>query len=323
VLNTVLTESWGLKYPLLQAPMAGVAGGKLAAAVSEAGGLGMIGVNSVSEADWVRREAAIAREAGKFGIGLMLWALPERPDLLDAVLESEPAVVSLSFGDPTPYVQAVREAGAKVVAQVQDGASAATAIAAGVDAVIAQGTEAGGHTGHIGTLPLLQIVLEMAQSARVPVLAAGGVGSGRGIAGVLAMGAAGVWVGTPFAATEEAMGTDEAKKTIIAARETDTMLTRVFDVVQEYPWPQQFPGRALANDFARHWHGREAELQASLREAQAEFQDARNRRDFSKANIYAGQSVGLVHEITPAGRLVESLMADADAILRGVPHLVE
>jgi nitronate monooxygenase len=323
VLKTVLTESWGLKYPLLQAPMAGVAGGKLAAAVSSVGGLGLIGVNSVAEAGWVTQEAAVAREAGKFGIGLMIWCLPDRPDLLDAVLDSEPTLVSLSFGDPTPYVQAIREAGAKVVCQVQDGASAAVAIAAGVDAVIAQGTEAGGHTGHVGTLPLLQIVLEMAQPARVPVIAAGGIASGRGIAGVLTMGAAGVWVGTPFAATEEAIGTDEAKRTIIAARETDTMLTHVFDVIQEYPWPDQYPGRALANDFARRWQGREAELRANLREAQAEFQDARSRRDFSKANIYAGQSVGLVHEVMPAGKLVESLMAEAEAMLQDARHLVE
>jgi nitronate monooxygenase len=111
------------------------------------------------------------------------------------------------------------------------------------------------------------------------------------------------------------MGTDEAKQAIIAARETDTMLTHVFDVIQEYPWPDQFPGRALANEFGRRWHGREDELQANLREAQAEFQDARSRRDFSKANIYAGQSVGLVHEIMRAGRLVESLMAEAEAVL--------
>src|SRR5699024_3857349 len=138
-----------------------------------------------------------------FGIGLMTWALPQTPDLLAATLEARPALVSLSFGDPAPYMADVHRAGALVAMQVHTLADLRVAESAGVDVVVAQGTDAGGHTGRIGTLPLLQQVLE---STRLPVLAAGGIGSGRGLAAVLAAGAAGAWIGTALLACPEADG---------------------------------------------------------------------------------------------------------------------
>jgi nitronate monooxygenase len=322
MLNTELTRSWGLKYPLFQAPMAGPAGGELAAAVTRAGALGMIGVFPASTPEWVATEAAKARQAGPFGAGLMAWALKDRPELADIVLAEKPAVLSVSFGDPSPYVEKAHAAGAKIVAQVQDAATAIEAIDGGVDAVIAQGTEAGGHTGGVGTLPMIQIVLELAAAKGIPVLAAGGIASGRGIAGALAMGCAGVWIGTPFLATEEASNSEAARSRVLRAKENETVLTRIFDIVQENPWPRQFPGRALANDFTEKWAEREEELRTSLPEAQAEFKAARQRDDYSTAYIYAGQSVGLVHEVVPAGALVERLMTEAEAVLRDASGLV-
>jgi nitronate monooxygenase len=130
------------------------------------------------------------------------------------------------------------------------------------------------------------------------------------------MGAAGAWVGTPFAATEEAVGVEAAKQAILVARETDTVHTHVYDIVQEAPWPDAYPGRALANAFVQRWHGKEEALLAGLKDAQAEFADAWKRLDFATAHIYAGQSAGLVNEIVPAGDLVRSLMSGAEATLR-------
>ena len=315
MLHTALTRSWGLRYPLIQAPMAGVSGGALAAAVSAAGGLGMLGAGSTTPAGWIAAEAARARAGGRFGVGLMVWALARRPELLDAVLAQRPFAVSLSFGDAAPYVERVHAAGVLVLCQVQDAESAREAVAAGADALVAQGTEAGGHTGSVGTLPLLQRVLEIGAAAGLPVLAAGGLASGCGIAGVLAMGAAGVWIGTRFAATTEALGTDGAKQAIVQANETQTVYTHVFDVVQELPWPEPFSGRALANAFTRRWHGHEQELRANQTDVRAAFEAARVRGDLSETYVYAGQAAGLIDGIEPAAMLVERLMAEAEETL--------
>jgi nitronate monooxygenase len=323
MLNTELTRTWGLQHPLFLAPMAGPAGGELAAAVSRAGGLGLYGIGAAAAANWIAAEAAKARTGGIWGAGLMAWAIPRRPELLEALLAEKPDVVSISFGDPAPYVEAVHAAGAKLVSQVQDAASAVQAIDAGVDAVIAQGTEAGGHTGGIGTLPMVQIVLELAAPRGIPVLAAGGIATGRGIARALAMGCDGVWVGTPFLATEEAQNSEAARSRVLRAQENETVLTRIFDIVQEAPWPRQFPGRALVNDFTAKWAEREDDLRESLPDAQTEFTAARQRDDYATAYIYAGQSVGLVREVVPAGRLVTRMMAEAEDVLRRTSGLVK
>lgn len=316
MLTTALTRDWGLRYPLFQAPMAGIAGGDLAAAVSAAGGLGMLGVGPAASAAWVEAEAAKARAAGRFGAGLMVWALPSRPELLDIVLAEKPDVVSLSFGDVAPYADTVHAAGARLVAQVQDGDSARRALAAGADAVIAQGTEAGGHTGSIGTLPILQIVLELAAQRDVPVLAAGGIATGRGVAAALAMGCAGVWVGTPFVASEEATNTEAARSRVLRAKETETVHTHVFDILTNAAWPDEYPGRALTNDMTARWHGREDELHQQIDDVRSDFDAARKNDDYSLAYIYAGQSVGLVREVLPAGEIVRRLMTDAEDVLR-------
>jgi nitronate monooxygenase len=320
--STELTRSWGLRHPLVQAPMAGVAGGALAGAVSATGALGMIGISAETPADWIAAQAALARPHGPFGLGLMTWAVARRPELLDAVLAERPFAVALSFGDPAPYVERVRAAGARLLCQVQDVATARQALAAGVDALVAQGTEAGGHTGAVGTLPLLQLVLEIGDAADLPVLAAGGIATGRGIAGVLAMGAAGAWVGTRFAATAEALGTDGAKQAILHADERQTVLTHVFDIVQGVPWPDEFPGRALRNAFTDRWHGREVALEAQLGEVRPAFDAARRREDYSEAHIYAGQAVGLVHELPSAATLVQRLLDEAAATLARSPALL-
>ena len=162
MLHTYLTTNWHLRYPLIGAPMAGVGRGRLAHAVSQAGGLGMIGIGSQERTDRIVQEAAIARgnDQTRFGIGLMAWAIEKRPELLDAAIETNPFLISISFGSPAPYVERLHQRGIVLAMQVHSQAEAIHAAQIGVDLIVAQGTEAGGHHGtHVITLPLLQAVL--------------------------------------------------------------------------------------------------------------------------------------------------------------------
>jgi nitronate monooxygenase len=302
--------------------MSGWSGGELVGAVGEAGGLGMIGVGSSTPTEWIHDQASKARERSPFGIGLMGWALEGRPELLEAALAEKPTAVSISFGDPAPYAKEVREAGALLMSQVQDAEKAERAVEAGVDVLVAQGTDAGGHTGSVGTMPLLQRVLEIGDAAGKPVLAAGGIATGRGIAGVLAMGAAGAWIGTRFCATRESLGDDKAKQRILEASETGTVHTRVFDLAQSIPWPEEFPGRALDNSFTARWHGREEVLRTQRASVAMHLGEARERGDYSEAYIYSGQAAGLVNDLPPAGELIERLAAEAEERLAACRELV-
>ncbi|HTJ28429.1 MAG TPA: nitronate monooxygenase [Candidatus Limnocylindria bacterium] len=313
MLCTRFTELLGLRVPIVNAPMTPAAGGMLARAVSEAGGLGFIGVDRNADDQTLRREVALARqddERRRFGIGLMTWVVDTRPDVLTMVIAQRPALVALSFGDPTPHVPALHDAGILVASQVQDRESALRAADAGVDVIVAQGTEAGGHTGTVGTLPLLQIVLELVDR---PVLAAGGIASARGLAAVIAAGADGAWIGTPFLLAHESLTEEWVKQRVEASREGDTILTSLFDRAQGIPWPRQFPGRALRNAFTDRWEGHEDELPA---EAIAEYDTARANRDPRLAHVYAGQSVGLAERRLPAAGLVRMIANGAEALLR-------
>lgn len=321
MLSTYLTRHWNLEVPVIGAPMSPVAGGRLAAALSSCGALGMIGVSSAQPVEHLERDVAEYRNlAGErpFGIGLMVWAVEARPELLEAALRAGPFAIALSFGNPKRYVARIRDAGARVLSQVQDRQSALESEAAGVDLIVAQGTEAGGHTGGVGTLPLLQIVLK---GARLPVVAAGGIATGRGLAAALAAGAEGAWIGTPFLVSEEARNSATARRKLVETKETETIHTRVFDVAQQIPWPPSFPGRAIANEFARQWHNRESEL-ARDEDARRAFQEAKAGEDYSKAFIYAGQSVGLLDRVEPAAAIVRRIVADAEARLRAAAAIV-
>ena len=314
MISTDLTRLLGVRHPIVSAPMAGWSGGELAGAVTAAGAFGMIGVGSATPTGWIPGQAETARRHGPFGVGLMSWTLERRPDLLDAVLAESPAAVSLSFGDPAPYVERVREAGAVVMSQVQDAEKAERAVEAGVDVLVAQGTDAGGHTGRVGTMPLLQKVLEIGERAGKPVLAAGGIGTGRAVAGALAMGACGAWIGTRFCATAESTGTEGAKRLILNADETATVHTRVFDLVQGIPWPEEFPGRAIRNSFSDRWHGRETQLEEQRSSVSPEFEATRG--DYTEDFVYAGQAAGLVEDLPAAEELVGRLMTEAETRLK-------
>jgi len=318
-MNTALTRLLGVPYPLLNAPMTPQAGGALAGAVCRAGAVGMLGFDENEARASLEEQVRLLRDSAEnrpFGIGLVRWVIDARPELIDLALEARPRLVSISFGDPGPYVERFHAAGILVCSQVQSKAWAQTALDAGVDILVAQGTEGGGHTGAVGTLPLLQIVLELA--GETPVVAAGGIATGRGLAAVLAAGACAAWVGTPFLAAREARTNPAAQARLVESDETQTVLTSVFDRVQHKAWPPEFRGRALRNQFTDAWHEREDELTP---EAEQAFNEARGRTDYSVAHLYAGQTVGLVRTVTPAAEIVERIVRDGEARLRAASSM--
>lgn len=300
-----LTEQLGMTVPVVGAPMGGVAGGALAAAVSGAGALGCIGAGSTASADWIAEQAALAGAAGRpFGIGLLAWALDERPELLEATLAARPALVSVSYGRYQRWVPVLQAAGILVATQAGTVEEAREAERSGVDVVVARGGEGGGHgRAEVATLPLLQEVLE---AVRVPVLAAGGIVTARGLAAVLAAGAAGGWVGTAFIACTEALTSRPARARLLAATSTSTRYGRVFDVGLRQPWPAEYGGRFLQNTFSDRWAGREAELVGDEQAVQ-QLRDATRSQDFDTAVLYAGQGVGLVREERGAAEVVAEL----------------
>jgi nitronate monooxygenase len=309
--HTNLTERLAIEHPILLAPMGSVAGGALAAAVSNAGGLGLIGLG-YGNADWLEREFAAAGNA-RVGCGFITWSLARRPELLKRALAHQPKAVMLSFGDPAPFAPAIRDAGAALICQVQSVAQALEALDAGADIIVAQGTEAGGHGAQRSTMPLVPAVVDAvaARKPGTPVAAAGGIADGRGLAAALALGADGVLVGTRFYATEESLGTPEAKRRILAAQGDGTVRTRIFDIVRDLDWPRPYTGRALANSFAERWHGSEEELEGAA-EQRARYAAAVAARDFDTAVIFAGENVDLIRDCPPAKLLVERFVAEAE-----------
>ncbi|MEZ0366186.1 NAD(P)H-dependent flavin oxidoreductase [Mycobacterium sp. pUA109] len=313
MLSTPWSRSLGLRVPIVNAPMGGVAGGRLAAAVTSAGGLGMVGMGSAGAVAALQTELRQLGEVSRFGIGLVDWVVREQPGLLDAALAARPTLLSLSFGDDFAWVQRAHDAGIVAVTQVYDGVTARRAQDAGVDVLVARGAEGGGHgEDRIATLPLLDLVLD---AVSVPVLAAGGIGSARSLAAVLAAGASGAWLGTCLSACTEALTADGARRALITATGAETVATRVFDIGQGRPWPARFPSRVLRNDFVARWTGREDALGADPTAA-AELSAGVAADDPRIAPVDAGQGVGLVTTVRPAGEVIETLCTGAERLLR-------
>ena len=319
-IKTALTERFGLEYPIVLAPMGNVSGGRLAAAVSNAGGLGLVG-GGYGDRDWMHRELSLARvEATRpWGIGIITWCATN--ETVEFALRYEPDVFMLSFGDPQPYVPAIKAAGCALLCQVQDVEDARAAKAAGADVIIAQGTEAGGHGARRATLPLVPAVVDAV--APTPVLVAGGIVDGRGLAAALMLGAQGVLMGTRFYAATESLGHQRAKERIVAARGSDTRRTRVFDVVRQHPWPEPYTGRALGNAFLERWDGREDDLTAALDTEIPAFRAATREGDFDTAMVWAGEGVDLISDVAPAAQLVRHIGAEAEACLQHGGELLD
>ena len=320
MLHTRICDVLGIDHPIINAPMAGAAGADLAAAVAEAGGLGMIG-GSGGDPEWLRGQIRAVRERTQrpFGVGF-ISSFPGLAELVQVALEERVPVVGHSFADPTPYVAAAHAAGIKVLCQVQTVAQAQVAARAEVDVLAAQGTEGGGHTGYSGTLPFVPAVIDVA--AGIPVVAAGGIADGRGLAAVLMLGAEGAWIGTRFVASHEASSLEWAKQGVIRASGDDTILTRVFDLASNAAFPPGIGDRVLRNAFTDTWQGREAEVIARREELQAQVSAATEARDPSIAPARAGNVAGLIHAVEPAGEILRRIVAEAEQILRERPGQV-
>ena len=301
----------GIEHPLLLAPMANVAGGELAAAVTRAGGLGLIG-GGYGDPEWLGAELAAAGDAA-IGVGFINWRLDQRRELLDLALAAGPRAVLLSFGDIAPYAAAIHAAGAALIAQVQSVRQAHAARDAGADVIVAQGGDAGGHAGMRGTFALVPAVVDAVSP--LPVVAAGGIADGRGIAAALMLGACGVMLGSRFYASREARVSPQAQQAVLNASGDDTVRGAVFDRLRGWDWPAGYSLRTLANDMTTRFPGQAAALHDALATHQHAFERALAAGDTRIAPVIVGEAADLIHDLPPAADIVGRLMAEAEMLL--------
>jgi nitronate monooxygenase len=314
MISTSFARQFGLRYPIVSAPMGGVAGGHLAGAVSNAGGLGMVG-GGYGDAKWVEKQLKLVNTATRraWGIGFISWSLT--PPVLQLALQFKPAVVLLSFGSLQPWATQIKDSGAALGCQVQDLATARQALDVGADFLVAQGAEAGGHGGTLATMPLVPSIVDLASGT--PVLAAGGIADGRGVAAALCLGAQGAMLGTRFYASEEALGHRNLKRDLVRCSASDTVKTKVFDVLRGYAWPDRFTGRAIQSGFVWYWNSRTSELASRATELMPSFTQAQTSGDTSRAMVWAGESISLIDDIEPAETLVRRIGVETEMILSG------
>ncbi len=318
-MRTRLTDDFGIQHPIICAPMALVTGGRLAAAVSRAGGLGIIGGGYAGilggEPDLKHELAHV--QGQKFGIGFITWALAKAPQILDAVLDDSPYCVFLSFGDPKPFAQRIRESGAKLICQAQTLRHVNEAIDAGADVIVAQGSEAGGHGAARSTLPFVPEVADyLANKAPATLLlAAGGIADGRGLAAALMLGADGVLVGTRFWASAEALTPTAASDRAIRATGDDTVRTRAVDALRGVAWPSEFSFRVVKNALTEQWAHREAEAATVFGSLADSYAQARAHQDFDVVAVVAGECIGLISGRPSAARIVEDMAERAELLL--------
>ena len=323
-LQTRLTERLGIIHPIISAPMGLIAGGRLAAAVSNAGGLGLIG-GGYGDADWLEREFAAAGNT-QVGCGFITWSLAKNPDLLDLVLAKQPAALMLSFGSLGPFAARVKQSGIKLICQVQSLSHAREAVDAGADVIVAQGQEAGGHSGSRSTFTLVAEVADYLASVSPNTLlaAAGGVADGRSLAAALMLGADGVLIGTRFVASAEATATQGFQSAIVAADGDSTVKTTVVDVVRGYDWPDDINVRVLKNRFVATWHGREdalAEPQTNAMERER-YWSAFRAGDTDNSAVLMGEAAGQIRDVKPAAQILNDIVTQAGEILQKSPRFI-
>lgn len=306
-MKTRITELLGIEKPIIQGAMAWIADAHIASAVSEAGGLGIIACGN-APLSWVEEQVSIARSKTSKPIGANIMLMnPEAPELAKLLTDLKVDVVTTGAGSPAPYIEMWKEAGIKVVPVIASTAHAKRMERAGADAVVAEGEEAGGHIGQISTMALTPAVCE---SVSIPVITAGGVADGRGLAAAFMLGAEGVQVGTRFLAAEENTVAAEYKQKIIDAKDSDTIVTgRLIG----------HPARQLKNKFSRNakaaeekaFAGEDIDMEAllagSLRKAAVEG-------DMTNGSIMSGQVAALVKKIQPAKEIIDEMFSEAEKL---------
>ncbi|WP_163851060.1 NAD(P)H-dependent flavin oxidoreductase [Pseudooceanicola aestuarii] len=316
MIATRLTRALGIDHPILSAPMAGVAGGALAAAVSHGGGLGLIG-GGYGDPDWLATQLEAAGNA-PVGIGFITWKLAERPQVLEVALARTPRAVFLSFGDPMPFASAIAAAGAELICQVQTLDHARRALAAGAGIIVAQGGEAGGHGARRATLTLVPELADLLarEAPETLLVAAGGIADGRGLAAALMLGADGVLCGTRFWAAAEALRPPGHLEQALAATGDATIQTSAVDAARGLDWPAPYRIRVLANEFTDRWHDRVDVLREDAA-ARADWQAALAEGRTDTASAIVGEGIGLVHDAPPARAILDQMVAQARTLLDG------
>ena len=308
-MKTEITALLGTEYPIIQGGMAWVAEHHLAAAVSEAGGLGIIGAAN-APADWVREQIHKVRDLTKkpFGVNVMLMS-PYAEEVAKVIAEEKVPVVTTGAGNPEKYMELWKSAGTKVIPVVASTALAKRMERCGADAVIAEGCESGGHVGETTTMALVPQVVDAVE--KIPVIAAGGIGDGRGIAAAFMLGAKGVQMGTAFVAAKESQVHENYKQCIIKAKDIDTRVTGR---------TTGHPVRALRNQMTKEYLKKEAEG-ASFEELElltlGSLRRAVQEGDTRNGSMMAGQIAGLVKEELSCKELIDKLVKETDALMKG------
>ncbi len=310
-LSTKLCDALGIESPVILAPMAGVSGGALASAVSNAGGLGLIG-GGYGDRAWLAQQIEAAGNA-RIGIGFITWALERQPDLLDFALDHAPEAILLSFGLETRLLDRVARSSAKLIVQVQTEIQARDALERGADVIVAQGTEAGGHGGRRAMFPLVPAIVDIA--GEVPVVAAGGIADGRGLAAALMLGASGVLCGTGFFAAHEALSHPNAKTRALKASGDETTRSSVFDVARGLDWPSDWNLRTLQNPFLDRWQADLDGLRARGEAERLRYGNAAADGDVETAAVIVGEAIGLVRESRPAAEILQAMLREAEGLL--------
>ena len=296
--------------------MAGSTSVPLVAAVSNAGGLGTLGIARTPDAQIPQDIAAIRHATtGPFGVNFLLFMAREAA--IDAALTARPPVFSAAWARADQDLSALfgraHDAGSRVMYMAGTVPEALRARAAGADVIVAQGTEGGGHVGWMASMAVLPMIVDAAGST--PVLAAGGFADGRGLAAALALGAQGVLLGTRFLATKESPLHPRFKQAVLDSDGHDTVLTEIPDLARGTVWPGAM-ARSRRNALIERWAGREWELRARQPEAAAALQHAMEAGDADNASLLIGQDAGLIHDIPPAGEIVERIVAEAEILLK-------
>jgi enoyl-[acyl-carrier protein] reductase II len=311
MLKTAICDLFGIEHPIIQGGMAYLGTAELVSAVSNAGGLGIIGAGN-SEPDWVRRQIRLTRQLTDkpFGVNIMLLS-PFVARVVDVVLEEKVAVVTTGAGNPGPYIPRFKEAGIKVMPVLASVTLAKRLEGAGVEAVVAEGMESGGHIGQVTTMALVPQVVDGVQ---IPVVAAGGIGDGRGLVAALVLGAQGVQIGTRFVCSEECIAHPGYKEKIVQAGERSTVVSGQ---------STGHPMRCLPNRLTRQF----AEMEksgASKEELESlgmnKYYQGVIEGDLEGGTLLAGQIAGLIKEIKPVKVIMDEIMAEAEAIIAGLKN---
>jgi len=309
VLKTAICDLFGIQHPIIQGGMAHVGTAELVSAVSNAGGLGIIG-SGYYEPDWVRVQILLTKEQTDkpFGINIPLTS-PFAREVIEVILEEKVAIVATGVGNPAPYLPRFKEAGMKVIPVVASVEAAKRMEEAGVDAIVAEGSESGGHIGETTTMALVPQVVD---SVQIPVVAAGGIADGRGLAAALALGAQGVQIGTRFVCSEECVAHPKYKEKILEAHDRSTVVTGQ---------TTGLPLRSLKNSLTEQFL--ELEKAGATKEELNMFGEGRMHMgliegDIDNGSLLSGQIAGLIKEIKPVKAIIEEIIAEAEEVVAGL-----